>query len=80
MIKFSNVFIREVQGTTRPEFDLIINGSTSHMRMWVAGAIRQAITNTAIACKVNIDAEQGITVFTGKELKTNTINSHTNSN
>ena len=80
VIKFTNVFIREVQGTTRPEFDLIINGSTSHMRMWVAGAIRQAITNTAIACKVNIDAEQGLTVFTGKELKTNTINSHTNSN
>ena len=65
VIKFTNVFIREVQGTTRPEFDLIINGSTSHMRMWVAGAIRQAITNTAIACKVNIDAEQGITVFNG---------------
>ena len=43
-------------------------------------AIKQAITNTTIACKVNIDAEQGITVFTGKELKTNTINSHTNSN
>ena len=80
VIKFTNVFIREVQGTSRPEFDLIINGSTSHMRMWVAGAIRQAITNTAIACKVNIDAEQGITVFTGQELKTNTINSHTNSN
>ena len=80
VIKFTNVFIREVQGTTRPEFDLIINGSTSHMRMWVAGAIRQAITNTAIACKVNIDAEQGITVFTGQQLKTNTINSHTNSN
>ena len=80
VIKFTNVFIREVQGTTRPEFDLIINGSTSHMRMWVAGAIRQAITNTAIACKVNIDAEQGITVFNGQELKTNTINSHTNSN
>ena len=80
VIKFSNVFIREVQGTTRPEFDLIINGSTSHLRLWVAGAIRQAITNTAIACKVNIDAEQGITVFTGQQLKTNTINSHTNSN
>ena len=80
VIKFTNVFIREVQGTSRPEFDLIINGSTSHMRMWVAGAIRQAITNTAIACKVNIDAEQGITVFTGQQLKTNTINSHTNSN
>ena len=79
-ISWTNVFIREVQGTSRPEFDLIINGSTSHMRMWVAGAIRQAITNTTIACKVNIDAEQGITVFTGKELKTNTINSHTNSN
>ena len=76
VIKFTNVFIREVQGTSRQEFDLIINGSTSHMRMWVAGAIRQAITNTAIACKVNIDAEQGITVFTGKELKTNTMNSN----
>ena len=42
--------------------------------------LKQAITNTTIACKVNIDAEQGLTVFTGKELKTNTINSHTNSN
>ena len=78
-ISWTNVFIREVEGPSRPEFDLIINGSTSHMRMWVAGAIKQAITNTTIACKVNIDAEQGITVFTGKELKTNTINSHTNS-
>ena len=80
VIKFTNVFSREVQGTTRPEFDLIINGSTSHMRMWVAGAIRQAITNTAIACKPNIDAEQGITVFNGQELKTNTINSNGNNN
>ena len=80
VIKFTNVFIREVQGTTRPEFDLIINGSTSHMRMWVAGAIRQAITNTAIACKLNIDAEQGITVFNGQELKTNTIISNGNNN
>ena len=79
-ISWTNVFIREVQGASRPEFDLIINGSTSHLRLWVAGAIKQAITNTTIACKVNIDAEQGITVFTGKELKTNTINSHTNSN
>ena len=78
-ISWTNVFIRDVEGPSRPEFDLIINGSTSHMRMWVAGAIKQAITNTTIACKVNIDAEQGITVFTGKELKTNTINSHTNS-
>ena len=78
-IKWSNVFIREVQGATRPEFDLIVNGSTSHLRLWVNGAIKQAITNTTIACKVNIDAEQGLTVFTGKELKTNTINSHTNS-
>ena len=79
-IKWTNVFIREVQGATRPEFDLIVNGSTSHLRLWVNGAIKQAITNTTIACKVNIDAEQGLTVFTGKELKTNTINSHTNSN
>ena len=79
-IKWTNVFIREVQGASRPEFDLIVNGSTSHLRLWVNGAIKQAITNTTIACKVNIDAEQGITVFTGKELKTNTINSHTNSN
>ena len=78
-ISWTNVFIREVF-SSRPEFDLIINGSTSHMRMWVAGAIRQAITNTTIACKVNIDAEQGLTVFTGQQLKTNTINSHTNSN
>ena len=58
----------------------MVNGSTSHLRLWVNGAIKQAITNTTIACKVNIDAEQGLTVFTGKELKTNTINSHTNSN
>ena len=79
-IKWTNVFIREVQGATRPEFDLIVNGSTSHLRLWVNGAIKQAITNTTIACKVNIDAEQGITVFTGQQLKTNTINSHTNSN
>ena len=79
-IKWTIVFIREVQGATRPEFDLIVNGSTSHLRLWVNGAIKQAITNTTIACKVNIDAEQGITVFTGQQLKTNTINSHTNSN
>ena len=78
-IKWTNVFIREVF-SSRPEFDLIVNGSTSHMRMWVAGAIRQAITNTTIACKVNIDAEQGITVFNGQQLTTNTVNSHTNSN
>ena len=79
-IKWTNVFIREVQGGTRPEFDLIVNGSTSHLRLWVNGAIKQAITNTTIACKVNIDAEHGLTVFTGQQLKTNTINSHTNSN
>ena len=79
-IKWTNVFIREVQGATRPEFDLIVNGSTSHLRLWVNGAIKQAITNTTIACKVNIDAEQGLTVFTGQQFKTNTINSHTNSN
>ena len=78
-ISWTNVFIREVF-SSRPEFDLIINGSTSHMRMWVAGAIRQAITNTTIACKVNIDAEQGITVFTGQQIITNTVNSHTNNN
>ena len=79
-IKWTNVFIREVQGATRPEFDLIVNGSTSHLRLWVNGAIKQAITNTTIACKVNIDAEQGLTVFTGQQVQTNTINSHTNSN
>ena len=79
-IKWTNVFLREVQGATRPEFDLIVNGSTSHLRLWVNGAIKQAITNTTIACKVNIDAEQGITVFSGQQLKSNTLNSHTNSN
>ena len=79
-ISWTNVFIREVQGASRPEFDLIINGSTSHMRMWVAGAIRQAITNTTIACKVNIDAEQGITVFNGQQLRSNLINSNGNNN
>ena len=79
-IKWTNVFIREVQGATRPEFDLIVNGSTSHLRLWVNGAFKQAITNTVIACKVSIDAEQGITVFNGQQLKSNTLNSHTNSN
>ena len=79
-IKWTNVFIREVQGASRPEFDIIVNGSTSHLRLWVNGAIKQAITNTSIACKVNIDAEQGLTVFNGQQLKSNTINSHTNSN
>ena len=79
-IKWTNVFIREVQGATRPEFDLIVNGSTSHLRLWVAGAIKQAITNTTIACKVNIDAEQGITVFNGQQLKSNIVNSNGNNN
>ena len=79
-IKWTNVFLRGVQGATRPEFDLIVNGSTSHLRLWVNGSIKQAITNTTIACKVNIDAEQGLTVFNGQQLKSNTINSHTNSN
>ena len=78
-IKWTNVFIREFF-SSRPELDLIVNGSTSHMRMWVAGAIRQAITNTAIACKVNIDSEQGITVFHGQQLRSNTINSNGNNN
>ena len=78
-ISWTNVFIREVF-SSRPEFDLVVNGSTSHLRLWVAGAIKQAITNTTIACKVNIDAEQGITVFNGQQIITNTVNSHTNSN
>ena len=78
-ISWTNVFIREVF-SSRPEFDLIVNGSTSHLRLWVNGSVKQAITNTTIACKVNIDAEQGITVFNGQQLITNTINSHTNSN
>ena len=78
-ISWTNVFIREVF-SSRPEFDLIVNGSTSHLRLWVNGSVKQAITNTTIACKVNIDAEQGITVFTGQQLITNTVNSHTNSN
>ena len=77
-ISWTNVFIREVF-SSRPEFDLIVNGSTSHLRLWVNGSVKQAITNTTIACKVNIDAEQGITVFNGQQLITNTINSHTNS-
>ena len=79
-IKWANVFIREVQGATRPEFDLIVNGSTSHLRLWVNGAIKQAITNTTIACKVSINAEQGITVFNGQQLRTNIINSIGNNN
>ena len=77
-IKWTHVFIREVQGATRPEFHLIVNGSTSHLRLWVAGAIKQAITNTTIACKVNIDAEQGRTVFNRQQLKSNIINSNGN--
>ena len=48
-IKWTIFFIREVF-SSRPEFDLIVNGSTSHMRMWVGGSIKQAITSTAIAC------------------------------
>ena len=79
-IKWTNVFIRETGFSTRPECDLIVNGSTSHLRLWVNGSVKQAITNTTIACKVNIDAEQGITVFNGQQLITNTVNSHTNSN
>ena len=79
-MKWTNVFIREVQGTTRPEFDLIVNGSTSHLRLWVAGTIKQAITNTVIACKVPIDAEQGITVFNGQQLKSNNLKRNTNRN
>ena len=78
-IKWTNVFIREVF-SSRPEFDLIVNGSTFHMRMWVAGAIKQAIANTTIACKVGIDAEQGLTVFNGQQLRSNTINSNGNNN
>ena len=79
-IKWTNIFIREVQGATRPEFDLIVNGSTSHLRLWVAGAIKQAIANTTIACKVGIDAEQGLTVFNGQQLRTNIVNSNGNNN
>ena len=79
-IRWTNVYIREVQGATRPEFDLIINGSTSHMRMWVAGNIKQAITDSNIAFKVLVDAEQGITVFNGQQLRTNIVNSNGNNN
>ena len=32
------MFLSEKFFSSRPEFDLIVNGSTSHMRMWVAGA------------------------------------------
>ena len=78
-ISWTNVFIRE-GFSSRPEFDLIVNGSTSHLRLWVAGSIKQAITNTTIACKVRIDAEQGITVFNGQQLITNTVNSNGNNN
>ena len=78
-ISWTNVFIREVF-SSRPEFDLIVNGSTSHLRLWVNGSVKQAITNTTIACKVNIDAEQGITVFNGQQLTTTTVNSNGNNN
>ena len=50
------------------------------MRMWVAGNIKQAITNTNIAFKVLVDAEQGITVFNGQQLRTNIVNSNGNNN
>ena len=76
-VKWTNCFIKE-GGTTRPEFEFIANGATSHIRCWIDTNIKLALTTSEIACKVPLNAENGITVFNGKELKTNIVNSNGN--
>ena len=76
-VKWTNCFIKE-GGTTRPEFEFIANGATSHIRFWIDTNIKLALTTSEIACKVPLNAENGITVFNGKELKTNIVNSNGN--
>ena len=76
-VKWTNCFIKE-GGTTRPEFEFIAHGATSHIRFWIDTNIKLALTTSEIACKVPLNAENGITVFNGKELKTNIVNSSGN--
>ena len=76
-VKWTNCFIKE-GGTTRPEFEFIANGATSHIRFWIDTNVKLALTTSVIACKVPLNAEDGITVFNGKELKTNIVNSNGN--
>ena len=76
-VKWTNCFIKE-GGTTRPEFEFIANGATSHIRFWIGTNVKLALTTSEIACKVPLNAENGITVFNGKELKTNIVNSNGN--
>ena len=76
-VKWTNCFIKE-GGTTRPEFEFIANGATSHIRFWIDTNVKLALTTSEIACKVPLNAENGITVFNGKELKTNIVNSNGN--
>ena len=76
-VKWTNCFIKE-GGTTRPEFEFITNGATSHIRFWIDTNVKLALTTSEIACKVPLNAENGITVFNGKELKTNIVNSNGN--
>ena len=76
-VKWTNCFIKE-GGTTRPEFEFIANGTTSHIRFWIDTNVKLALTTSVIACKVPLNAEDGITVFNGKELKTNIVNSNGN--
>ena len=76
-VKWTNCFIKE-GGTTRAEFEFIANGATSHIRFWIDTNVKLALTTSEIACKVPLNAEDGITVFNGKELKTNIVNSNGN--
>ena len=76
-VKWTNCFIKE-GGTTRAEFEFIANGATSHIRFWIDTNVKLALTTAEIACKVPLNAEDGITVFNGKELKTNIVNSNSN--
>ncbi len=52
--------------------------TTGHYRFFVDTIAKLAITNDIIACKVPIDAEDGITVFNGKEINATKINSNCN--
>ena len=82
-VKWTNCFIREGITTTRPDFDICMNDATGHMRFYVGSIsdtsnIKFALVNNRVSCKVDLQAEDGITVFNGKELKTNTVNSNGN--
>ena len=82
-VKWTNCFIREGITTTRPDFDICMNDVAGHMRFYVGSIsdtynIRFALTNNRVSCKVDLQAEDGITVFNGKDLKSNIINSNGN--